>query len=122
MINITCLLQIIHFCIGWYILDRFYFKPAISYLFSREQERRRLHDTVEAAEQSLAQERAGALVEQQAFSAYCKERMHIQSIDHAAILLVPKDTEHKQPILATAPLADDVRKELVQLIMKKATQ
>jgi hypothetical protein len=115
-INITCFLQILHFLIGWYILDRLYFRPALAWLSDQATDLRNLHKQIAQIDDRLAQLQQQEHASKQQFMEYCKEHM-VAPQRTAHIMLTPAPIT-LAPSAASAQ-ASAVEEQLVRRIYQK---
>lgn len=119
-INITCLLQILHFLIGWYILDRFYFTPALAWLNGIERDEHDVHQKIKRTEFKLAALHAQEQEQKQQFMDYCKKHtIAPQGTPHIIL-----STLHTTPVPSaiSAEQAVAIEQELVERITQKVQE
>jgi hypothetical protein len=116
-INITCLLQILHFLVGWYILDRLFFRPALTWLNEQARQTHALHKQIEQIDRTLASLRTQEQERKQQFIQYCKE--HTVALQQTPSIILSSEHVMVTPSIVTSPASEQIEQHLTQQIIHK---
>jgi hypothetical protein len=116
-INITCLLQMLHFLVGWYILDRLYFRPALMWLTGQERQIHVLHTQIGNIDRTLATLHEQEQKHKQQFMDYCKE--HTVAVQQTPLVILSREHMAVTPSAISAQESARLEQQLTQQIIQK---
>lgn len=118
-INCTLLVQIAHFLLGWFIIDRLYFTPALAWLAGQEKKEQLVHDETAAVDAVINRLKHQERLTKQAFIDYCQQ--HALSEDQVGSVLTTNAVLPGAQDITSGeqPISPELTKQLQEVIVKK---